>query len=101
MLEGKDVELNSYKYLWAARTPNSDSQLSEISLIGSEQFDKNIKDDFKIILERNLMHRFKLDVKNARKLVRKAVVAFTNETCVEKLNWLRGRPSKRCSDKSN
>ena len=79
MLEGTDVELNSYKYLWSALTPSSISTAvsSEIAATAGE---KASKDGLENEFEQKLMQKFDISIKEARKLARKARAAYPSET---------------------
>lgn len=84
MLEGTDVELNSYKYLWSALTPPSSTSANGSEFeSGARKKDGN--GDLQIKFEQSLMQKFDIEVKEARKLIRKAMAAYPDETDLAKL----------------
>ena len=75
MLEGTDVELNSYKYLWSALTPvthSTDASTAPVSVANKE----DCNEDLKTKLEQQLIQKFDIAVKDARKIGIKAMAAY-------------------------
>lgn len=84
MLEGIDVELNSYKYLWSALTPPSSSTTKDDESVSAAKR-KDGKDDLQRKFEQCLMQKCDIEVKEARRLIRKAMAAYPDETDIAKL----------------
>ena len=83
MLEGIDVELNSYKYLWSTYTRSSNQTNAFVEPVA--EVDKKIKEDLQTTFEQNLMQKFDLEIKKARDLVKKSMAAYPNDTDIVKL----------------
>lgn len=84
MLEGTDVELNSYTYLWSALTPPSSTIMDGDEPVFEAKTNEGEK-DLQIKFEKSLMEKFNIGVKEARKLIRKTIAAHPGETELEKL----------------
>ena len=75
MLEGTDVELNSYKYLWSALTPGTHptaASTAPVSVVNKE----DCNEDLKTKLEQQLIQKFDIAVKDVRKIGIKAMAAY-------------------------
>ena len=84
MLDGIDVELNSYKYLWSALTPSPISyDTNSLSISVKDKIDS--EETLQTKLEQNIVQKFDMDVQDARKIVRKAKAAYPDETDLVKL----------------
>ncbi|MBO4335661.1 MAG: ATP-binding protein [Desulfovibrio sp.] len=78
MLAGTDVELNCYKYLWSALTPltSTDGSAEPVSAMDKKEDKETLQSE----LEQNLIQKFNMGIKEARKYSRKAIAAYPDET---------------------